>query len=93
MGSALVGAVLFHLNMTSSIPPVGYLTFADRFSLINYLALFVGLASSVWLLVEDSRKVADRDRIVARTGRISHFFLAFTPALWVSLHLLNLAVP
>lgn len=37
--SALVGSVLFHINMTSSIPPIGYLTFADRIMLINYLGL------------------------------------------------------
>lgn len=92
-GAALVSAVLFHLNMTSSIPPVGYLTFADRFSLINYLGLFVGLASSVWLLVQDSRKRVDRDLVVARAERVSHFFLVFTPALWLALHLLNLVVP
>ncbi len=91
LGSALVAVVLFHLNMTSSIPPVGYLTFADRFSLINYLALFVGLASSVWMLVEDSRKRVDREVIGVRCDRISRFFLVFTPALWLILQLINLA--
>ncbi len=35
VASALVSVVLFHLNMTSSIPPISYLTFADRFSLIS----------------------------------------------------------
>ncbi|GMA14164.1 hypothetical protein GCM10025871_04950 [Deinococcus metallilatus] len=92
MGAALVAVVLFHLNMTSSIPPVGYLTFADRFSLINYFALFLGLISSVWLLVEDSRKGRGREWIAARSGRISHFFLVFIPVLWLALHLLNLAL-
>ncbi len=93
LGSALVGTVLFHLNMTSSIPPVGYLTFADRFSLINYLGLFVGLASSVWMLIEDSRKRAVREVLLQRVDRVSHFFLWFTPLLWVGLHLLNLTLP
>lgn len=92
LGSALVGAVLFHLNMTSSIPPVGYLTFADRFSLINYLALFIGLASSVWMLAVDSRKRLDREQVAVRCDRISYFFLVFTPALWLSLQVVNLAL-
>lgn len=48
--SALVGSVLFHINMTSSIPPIGYLTFADRIMLINYLGLATVLIINVRFL-------------------------------------------
>jgi hypothetical protein len=92
VASALVGVVLFHLNMTSSIPPIGYLTFADRFSLINYLVLFGALVSSVWMLIEDSRKGRDRDLIVTQTALISHRFLIVIPVLWVVLHGFNLII-
>ena len=48
--SALVGSVLFHINMTSSIPPIGYLTFADRIMLINYSGLAAVLIINVRFL-------------------------------------------
>lgn len=48
--SALVASVLFHINLTSLIPPVGYLTFADRFMILNYLTLLGAIAASIWLM-------------------------------------------
>jgi hypothetical protein len=48
--SALVGSVLLHLNLTSAIPPVGYLTFADKFMLFNYLPLVLAIIASVIML-------------------------------------------
>jgi len=42
--STLVGAVLYHLTLTAFIPPVGYITFADKFMLANYVILFAALA-------------------------------------------------
>jgi hypothetical protein len=49
--STLVGAILYHLTLTSSIPPVGYLTFADKFMLANYVVVFVALAVTVRLML------------------------------------------
>jgi hypothetical protein len=48
--SALVGSVLFHLNMTSSMPPIGYLTFGDRLMMINYIGLVTVLIVNVKVL-------------------------------------------
>ena len=48
--SALVGSVLFHINMTSSMPPIGYLTFGDRFMMINYIGLVLVLMVNVKVL-------------------------------------------
>ena len=48
--SSLVGSVLFHINMTSSMPPIGYLTFADRLMLINYIGLAAVLVVNVRVL-------------------------------------------
>lgn len=48
--SALVGSVLFHINMTSSMPPIGYLTFGDRFMMINYVGLVLVLMVNVKVL-------------------------------------------
>jgi hypothetical protein len=38
--STLIASVVFHLNLTASIPPLGYMTFADMFMFINYIFLF-----------------------------------------------------
>jgi hypothetical protein len=49
--SALIAAVMFHLNVTSSIPPVGYLTFADKFMMVTYVSLVLGLLSSILMMM------------------------------------------
>ena len=49
--STLVGAILYHLTLTASIPPVGYMTFADKFMLGNYVILFAALAVTVRLML------------------------------------------
>ncbi len=49
--STLVGAILYHLTLTSSIPPVGYLTFADSFMMLNYVFVFLALGITVALLL------------------------------------------
>jgi len=49
--SALIAAVMFHLNVTASIPPVGYLTFADKFMIITYVTLVLSLLSSILMMM------------------------------------------
>ncbi len=44
--STLLGAVMFHINLTSSIPPVGYLTLADRVMITTYAGLLAVWVSS-----------------------------------------------
>ena len=45
--SALITMAVFHLTLTSSLPPLGYVTYADVFMLINYLCLFAILIEVV----------------------------------------------
>ncbi len=42
VSSGLIASVMFHISITNQIPPVGYLTFADKFMLVTY---FVFLSS------------------------------------------------
>jgi hypothetical protein len=49
--SSLIAAVMFHLNVTSSIPPVGYLTFADKFMLVTYVVLVLSLLSTIIMMM------------------------------------------
>lgn len=61
--STLLAAVMFHLNLTSQIPPVGYMTFADKFMIGTYVILMAILASGVMLMrhteKKDKRKAED----------------------------------
>ena len=54
--STLLAAVMFHLNITSQIPPVGYMTFADKFMIGTYLILLAALASGVLLMRHTDKK-------------------------------------
>lgn len=65
--SALVGSVLFHINMTSSVPPIGYLTFADRIMLINYLGLVAVLIVNVRFLALS--EAGQTDLLARQLGR------------------------
>jgi len=80
---AFTGAVLFHLNMTSSLPPLGYLTLGDRFMLLNYFALTASLVSTlVALYYVDRKQTSDADRV-------HKLALILVPSLWVGSQLLN----
>jgi hypothetical protein len=46
--SSLIAAVVFHLNLTASLPSLGYVTYADMFMLLNYLFLFLILIEVVF---------------------------------------------
>lgn len=48
---ALIGGIMFHVNLTSQLPPVGYLTLADKFMIVNYIGLVGTLAATVVLLM------------------------------------------
>jgi hypothetical protein len=50
VSGALLGMVLFHINLTSSLPPLGYLTYVDAFMLINYIVLFMILFENLYVM-------------------------------------------
>ncbi len=54
--STLLAAVMFHLNLTSSIPPVGYLTFADKFMIVTYIILIAVLFTGIILMRHTEQK-------------------------------------
>lgn len=77
--STLVGAILYHLTLTSSIPPVGYLTFADKFMLGNYVVVFVALAVTVRLMLYVN---ADEHE---KAKRLHSYTRLLIPGLWICL--------
>jgi hypothetical protein len=50
VSSGLVAAVMFHVSITNQIPPVGYLTFADKFMMLTYFILLVSFIMNVIML-------------------------------------------
>lgn len=83
VSGSLLGSVIFHLNLTSSLPPLGYLTFADTFMLINYLILLFILFENLYVmrLVDHEEK----DHAV----RIDHGCMFILPLLWIVMQILN----
>jgi hypothetical protein len=80
--AVLVTSVVLHLNLSNAIPPVGYLTFADRFMIINYLGLVGGIAVTALTVFLLDRKQQARADLASR-------FLVWVPVAWFLLHLLN----
>lgn len=77
--STLVGAILYHLTLTSSIPPVGYMTFADKFMLSNYVIVFLALTVTVRLMLYVN---ADEKEKALRLHNLTRWSI---PGLWVLL--------
>lgn len=87
--SSLLGVVLYHLTMTSSIPPTGYLTFGDLFMIANYAALIIGLGTSVALMnliaaQGEATDAAVKDRWLQRAQRLRLASLRSLPVFWLT---------
>ena len=86
VSSGLVACVMFHLSITSSIPPVGYLTFADKFMVLTYFILLGSFFLNAWIMVLiDKKKDEARAQRVHKSTEWSVFFVV--PALYVGLFL------
>jgi len=76
---ALTGAILFHVNLTSQVPSVGALTYADKFMIVNYVGLVAALLSTVFIMIFEDEK---RDTVAIRLHRGTRFTI---PIIWVLL--------
>ncbi len=81
--SSLVASVLYHLNFTSRVPPIGYLTYGDIFMIINYFILLISLSITIWMIRSDA---PEKQPLIARVNRVE---LIAVPSLWLLLHILN----
>jgi hypothetical protein len=63
--STLASAIFYHMTLTASVPPVGYLTYADRFMILNYIFIATQLfvAISLFLLQRPENDTPERKRI------------------------------
>ncbi len=84
---ALTSAVLFHINMTSALPPLSYLTLGDRFMLLNYMALTLAIISTLIAIYYSDKKQA------ANADRVHKLALVIVPAVWIAAQAVNFIVP
>jgi hypothetical protein len=77
--STLISAEVFHLNLTSSLPPLGYVTYADMFMLVNYVALLSVLIEVVMV----THFIETKHSKIARL--LNKIFAILFPLVWLSL--------
>jgi hypothetical protein len=49
--STLASAIFYHMTLTASVPPVGYLTYADRFMILQYIFIATQLFVAIMLFL------------------------------------------
>jgi len=85
-GSGLVASVMFHISISNQIPPVGYLTFADKFMVLTYAILLSTFIINVYMIEMQERKQAE---IVERIHRKTEYLVfIMVPALYLLLFLI-----
>jgi hypothetical protein len=88
----LASAIFYHLTLTSSVPPVGYLTYGDQFMILQYVFITAALATSVALfLLVSAEKRGERNEQLAQ--QIDTWTRRIIPPLWIaSMIILHLTV-
>lgn len=81
--STLIAAEVFHLNLTSSIPPLGYVTYADVFMLLNYVVL-VGVLAEVVMTTHFIE--TKHHNMAVKINRICAWFI---PLFWLVVQTIN----
>ncbi len=85
-GSSLVAAVMFHISISNQIPPVGYLTFADKFMILTYFILLVSFVLNITMLeLQEKKKVELVEKIHRRT---EYTMFIIVPLLYLLLFIL-----
>lgn len=88
VGSALVASVMFHVSLANQIPPVQYLTFADKFMVLTYFVLLLSFGLNVFLLEMLERKQNEKVDKFHRATEFTMFILV--PILYILLFILFL---
>jgi hypothetical protein len=78
----LASAIFYHMTLTASIPPVGYLTYADRFMILQYIFITVSLGVAVALFLLQSGEDDKEER--QALGEQIHMATRWSiPFLWI----------
>jgi len=69
--TTLMSATAFHLALLSGIPPVGYLTLADRMMLAVYAIFLYNLSASVYIMkLVDAKKTEEAQKFNKKALKI-----------------------
>lgn len=80
-GSSLVASVMFHISISNQIPPVGYMTMADKFMILTYMILLVTFIINITLLEMQELK---KTHLVERVNKITEYnMLWIVPAAYI----------
>ena len=83
LGSALVASVMFHVSLANQIPPVGYLTFIDKFMVLTYFIILLTFIFNVFLLELHEQK---KEELVKKLHKSTEFTMfTLVPILYVLL--------
>ncbi|MBI4447660.1 hypothetical protein HY643_01650, partial [Candidatus Woesearchaeota archaeon] len=81
VGSSLVASVMFHVSISNQIPPVGYLTFADKFMVLTYFVLLSTFIINILMLELSELK---KDHLVEKIHRKTEYSMFLVvPALYI----------
>lgn len=60
--SGLLGVIMFHSSVAGQLPPIGYLTFADKIFLLSYLVIILSLTINMFTikLMKKNNEIAER---------------------------------
>lgn len=86
VGSALIASVMLHISIANQIPPVGYLTFIDKFMVLTYFVILLSFIFNVFMLELHERK---EDWLVMKIHRATEFTMfILVPILYILLFLI-----
>lgn len=81
ISSALVASVMFHVSITNQIPPVGYLTLADKFMLLTYFILLISFIINIILFDLQEKK---KEHIVQKVHKMTEYsMLIIVPTIYI----------
>jgi hypothetical protein len=78
--TALLAAVFFQFTLDSTLPPLGYFTFADKFMIATYMIMVSTLVVAIILLKYNDRKD------MVKSERIQSYSIRIIPALAVLIY-------
>lgn len=76
--SFIVAAVMFHVAVGNQLPPLGYLTVADKFMFAAYASLTFSIASAIAIMEFNEEK---KEKIAMKIHKVSKIL---TVAIWLS---------
>ncbi len=86
ISSSLVASAMFHISISNQVPPMGYLTFADKFMILTYFILLASFFLSIAVFILQGKKAVERAK---KLNRISERIVIIgMPVLYVALFLI-----